>query len=364
MRNRTTLITIMLLAAVTMLLIANSAVADWPDYASDGSAWVQSSQGMYGGVIEALTVSPNYASDQTLVAATSVGIFRSTNGGESWSAANNEYASHLYVDDLVLSPDYVSDGTLYASLSWVYVSTDRGGSWTKLGTTRPWNRYAPALEVAPDSPQTVFAGTDGQSLWRYTSAAGPTPTSTTTSSPGTVTPTATPTATPTPTCENTLPHGDFEAGILPPWGSVGETQVTTARAHGGIRSVRLGGANHAGAEVFAGVELPPAATSMTLSYWWYVESSDPDLDADIMVVVVGDEGDEMAIEFLTNGSPRNAWHQSIFDMGSYAGRFAGVTFHVETNEASPTSFYVDDVQVQVCGARQRVYLPLVLKSYP
>jgi len=53
-------------------------------------------------------------------------------------------------------------------------------------------------------------------------------------------------------------------------------------------------------------------------------------------------------------------------MGSYAGRFAGVTFHVETNEANPTSFYVDDVQVQICGAvsGQRVYLPIVLKTYP
>jgi len=315
-----------------------------------GDSWSAANSGITNMEITALAISPGYATDRTLYAGTyGGGIFKSTNGGDSWGAANNEYASHLYVLDLVLSPDYVSDGTLYASFSWVYVSTDRGGSWTKLGTTLPWNRYAPVLEVAPDSPQTVFAGTDGQSLWRYTSAVGPTPT---------------PTATATPTCENVLPHGDFEAGLLPPWGSVGGTQVTTARAHDGIRSVRLGGANNAWDEVFAGTELPPSAMSMTLSYWWYVESADPDLNADIMVVVVGDEGDEMAIETITNSSPRNVWHQSTFDMGSYAGQFTGVTFHAETSEESPTSFYVDDVQVQVCGARQRVYLPIVLKSYP
>ncbi len=51
-------------------------------------------------------------------------------------------------------------------------------------------------------------------------------------------------------------------------------------------------------------------------------------------------------------------------MGNYAGQFTGVTFHAETNDQSPTSFYVDDVQVQVCGARQRAYLPIVLKGYP
>ena len=168
-------------------------------------------------------------------------------------------------------------------------------------------------------------------------------------------------------CENILPHGDFEAGIIPPWGTFGGTQVTTARAHGGERSVRLGGVNNAWDEVFAGVEFPPAAASMTLSYWWYVESTDPDLNADIMVVVVGDEGGEVAIETLTNSSPRDAWYQTTFDMGSYIGQFAGVTFHAETSDASPTSFYVDDVQVQVCGAAapgRRIYLPIVVNSYP
>jgi hypothetical protein len=35
-----------------------------------------------------------------------------------------------------------------------------------------WNRYVSVLESAPGSPQTVFAGTDGQSLWRYTSTVG------------------------------------------------------------------------------------------------------------------------------------------------------------------------------------------------
>jgi hypothetical protein len=96
------------------------------------------------------------------------GIFKSTNGGDFWAAANIGYPSHLYVIDLALSPDYANDGTLYASFSWVYVSTDRGGSWTQLGTPT-WNRYARVLGVAPGSPRSVLAGTDGESLWRYTS---------------------------------------------------------------------------------------------------------------------------------------------------------------------------------------------------
>jgi len=34
------------------------------------------------------------------------------------------------------------------------------------------------------------------------------------------------------------------------------------------------------------------------SYWWYVESADPDLNADILVVVVGVEDSEVNIETL------------------------------------------------------------------
>jgi hypothetical protein len=229
--------------------------------------------------------------------------------------------------------------------------------------------------VTPTSTPTVTGSPPPTATPTRTTTGTPPPTSTPTatptvtgSPPPTATPTATPTGTvsPTPPCENILPHGDFEDGILPPWGAVGGTQVTMAHAHGGVRSVRLGGANNTVDEVFAGVELPPAATSMTLSYWWYVESTDPDPDADIMVTVVGEEGDEEVVETLTNNSPRDVWHQTTFDMGSYVGQMSGLTFHAEINEVNPTSFYLDDVEVQVCGAvpGRRVYLPIVLKSYP
>ena len=196
----------------------------------------------------------------------------------------------------------------------------------------------------------------------------PTPTATATGVPTpTSTPTATPTGIPPVPCDNILPHGDFEAGLLPPWDSFGGTQVTTARAHGGTHSVRLGGADNAADELFAGVELPPTATSITLSYWWYVESADPNPNADILAVLISDSGGEVVIETLTNNSPRGAWHQSTFDLSGYAGQTVGVIFHAETDGADPTSFYLDDVEVEVCGAAPfgwRIYLPIVLKGYP
>lgn len=251
------------------------------------------------------------------------------------------------------------------------------GFWADIGSESPTPTMTgpPPATSTPSPTGTVLStpgatATDSPPLTStptptFTATFSPTRTATSTGSPPVIsTPTATPTPSSTPgvPCENILPHGDFEAGLLPPWGTAGGTQVTTAHARGGSQGVRLGGTDNAVDELFTGFELPADATSMTLSYWWYVESTDPDPQADVLVVVVEGPGGAVVVETLTNDSPRDAWHETTFDLGSYAGQFVGVTFRAETAEENPTSFYVDDVQVEVCGTiapGRRVHLPLV-----
>jgi photosystem II stability/assembly factor-like uncharacterized protein len=113
-----------------------------------------------------LAISPGFASDQTLYAATDGGgIYKSANGGESWSEANAGL-SFPYINRLAFSPDYITTGTMYAAFTQVYVSNDHGATWSNLGTIG-WGRYVVALTLTPGEIPTVFAGTDGESLWRY-----------------------------------------------------------------------------------------------------------------------------------------------------------------------------------------------------
>ena len=58
-------------------------------------------------------------------------------------------------------------------------------------------------------------------------------------------PTPTPTVTPRPleNCENILPNGSFEAGILEPWWTTGAARVNSQYKHDGIKSVLLVEAN-------------------------------------------------------------------------------------------------------------------------
>lgn len=197
--------------------------------------------------------------------------------------------------------------------------------------------------------------------------AGPAPTSTPTSTSTATRTGVPPSPTVTPTgvlCPDILPHGDFEGGLLPPWNVHGGAQWTAARAHSGTHSVRLGGTNNAVHDLSAAVGVSTGAEPITLSYWWYVESTDPNPEVDLMVVLAGGTGGEIEVGVVHNGLTRDAWRYSSHDLTGYPGQLEAVIFHSETDGANVTTFYVDDVRIQACRApvsTHLIYLPVVLK---
>ena len=168
-----------------------------------------------------------------------------------------------------------------------------------------------------------------------------------------------------PACHNVLPHGDFELGILPPWDLVGAGMVVDMLPHSGTRSVRLGGEDNAWAELFAHVELPPDALSAELAFWWYVESTDPQPDVDVLTVLVVGPGGESVLGVLTNSVERDRWHHFGHDLSQFTGQPFALTFHIMTSGENPTSFYLDDVEVMMCmppTGRWTLHLPLILSG--
>ncbi|HET7375573.1 MAG TPA: hypothetical protein VFK30_02630, partial [Anaerolineae bacterium] len=85
--------------------------------------------------ISAIAFSPEYAIDHTLWIGTDNGLFRSTNGGISWSRSDNGLPGEADVPIAVLSisvsPKFASDHTLFAatSIGGLYVSHDGGTHW-------------------------------------------------------------------------------------------------------------------------------------------------------------------------------------------------------------------------------------------
>jgi len=152
-----------------------------------GASWQASSVGLPYTEILSLAISPNYANDRTVFAGTSdAGCFKSNNAGSTWSAYNTGLADYR-VQALAISPNYAYDETvflgtgedLYGQLppGGVFKSTNGGQSWT-LEHDGIGSRNIRALAVSPNfaDDQTVYAGTEGTKVavggvLRYTDGA-------------------------------------------------------------------------------------------------------------------------------------------------------------------------------------------------
>ena len=131
---------------------------------ADGLVWEDLTVGLDGMDIYDLAISPGYAQDQTIYAATSkAGVFVSHDGGRSWKETGFPGRAGGSTDypRLAISPDYVGDQTLFAaSGSGVYRWL--GGDWQELqeglGSLFP----ASALAILPNFPadSTLFIAGD------------------------------------------------------------------------------------------------------------------------------------------------------------------------------------------------------------
>ena len=134
-----------------------------------GESWSDSSAGLpVGKRVTALAIDPL---TPTIIYAGTDDVFRSTNGGADWSLAGSDLPSVH-----VLGIDPKTPTTLYAGTSFgVYRSMDSGGEWKMTSTGLPIdsNRPHPAMYVyalAIDSvtPTTLYAGTGYGGLFKST----------------------------------------------------------------------------------------------------------------------------------------------------------------------------------------------------
>ena len=157
-------------ARITMVLVVAFLFVGLSGIARAGiNQWT--TNGPYGGLIHALAVSPNYTNDHTIFAGSPGGVFKSTNGGASWTAVNTGITGNgLYSNALAVSPNYATDQTVYASGGGgVYKSTDGGTSWTAVNTGIS-NLAIYALAVSPNyaTDNTVYAGSYGGGVFKST----------------------------------------------------------------------------------------------------------------------------------------------------------------------------------------------------
>lgn len=120
-----------------------------------GGAWKTSDKGLHWelltknvshGAFGAIKIHPT--DPNTVYAATSGKIIKSTDGGASWTSVYTE--NSLWVNDIAFKIDQ-PEIVLAASDQGLLRTTNGGQSWTKLHAQKTW-----AVEFKPGDPQTVF----------------------------------------------------------------------------------------------------------------------------------------------------------------------------------------------------------------
>jgi photosystem II stability/assembly factor-like uncharacterized protein len=120
-----------------------------------GSTWFLSNTGL-SGTINDIKIGSTKAS--TTYAGSSSGVFKSTNGGSSWT---NTGCTNVY--DVLINP--TNENEIYAATyTGVYKSTTGGGGWTLMNTGLT-NINTTSLGIYANNY--LFVGTDGSGMYRW-----------------------------------------------------------------------------------------------------------------------------------------------------------------------------------------------------
>ncbi len=133
-----------------------------------GTSWTAVDVGLSATHITALAV--DATTPTTIYAGTgdgSGGLFKSMDRGTSWTAANSGLintppvffaATSLVIDPTTPSTLYVAGNGAFGGLEGVYKSTNGGGSWTAANTGLS-GQFVYGLAIDPTTPTTIYVGT-------------------------------------------------------------------------------------------------------------------------------------------------------------------------------------------------------------
>jgi hypothetical protein len=136
-----------------------------------GESWTAINTGLTSTSVNALAITPS--TPVILYAGTSSGgrgsVFKSADGGASWTAVNTGLTDTV----MALAIDPSEPTTLYAGTwsSGVFKSVNGGASWGAMNTGLA-SLTVRALAIDPSTPARVYAGTEG-GVYEYVASAGP-----------------------------------------------------------------------------------------------------------------------------------------------------------------------------------------------
>lgn len=125
-----------------------------------GMSWSFSNRGLRSSSISSIAINPT--NTNIVYVGTSAGVFKSTDAGSKWSEINNGLTNRTVVK---IALDPTDPNTIYAATNGgVFKSTDGGRNWSEANTGLIGYRTI-SLAINPVDTNTVYVGTAGNSVF-------------------------------------------------------------------------------------------------------------------------------------------------------------------------------------------------------
>ena len=114
----------------------------------------------------------------------------------------------------------------------------------------------------------------------------------------------------------------------------------------------MGGYDYADDSLACMLDIPANALSANLTYSWYIQSEELTFsEYDNLYVRLKELlGDDLiaTLDKISNQDIRGEWQTTNIDLLPYRGRDMRLAFEAGNDFSNPTSFFIDEVSVQVC----------------
>ncbi len=135
-----------------------------------GTSWTATSTGLADLRVESLAVDPTRP-EIVYAGTSSRGVFRSRDGGGTWAASSTGMKATERISAVAVNPSQPDMVYAGSSASGVYASTNGGTSWTPINEGLR-NRSIRALTISADG-RVVYAGTYGEGVFRLGAVSAP-----------------------------------------------------------------------------------------------------------------------------------------------------------------------------------------------
>jgi hypothetical protein len=156
-------------------------------------------------------------------------------------------------------------------------------------------------------------------------------------------------------CSQAIGNGSFEMDTSG-WTVSGASRVSAPASGHGNYSLRLGGVVDSIHSAYTTVAIPAGMRRAELSYFWFMTTNEgPAHPYDRFYVELRSNSSPeiilAVVDFRTDGWYPGQWMKAEnIDLTPWAGQTIRLYFYASNDNLNTTSFYVDDINLELCGA--------------